>query len=55
MIIWRPSANKDRFFYSLVNDLEQGEEDDEIEEKFFGKSILNFVYCAFICFFYVHV
>ena len=39
MIIWRPSANQNRFAYSLVNDLEQDEEEeDEIENKNFGKN-----------------
>jgi hypothetical protein len=36
MIIWRPSANNNRFAYSLVNDLDQdADEEEEIENKNF--------------------
>jgi type VI protein secretion system component VasK len=36
MIIWRPSANRNRFAYSLVNDLDQ--EDEEEEERMENKN-----------------
>ena len=40
MIIWRPSANRNRFAYSLVNDLDQEEEEgDGMENKNFGGQI----------------
>ena len=40
MIIWRPSANKNRFAYSLVNDLDQDDEEDEgMENKNFGENL----------------
>ncbi|CAI8015357.1 Transmembrane protein 87B [Geodia barretti] len=29
MVIWRPSANRNRFAYSLVHDLDQGDEEEE--------------------------
>ena len=39
MIIWRPSANRNRFAYSLVNDLDQEEEVQEsMENKNFGEN-----------------
>ena len=39
MIIWRPSANRNRFAYSLVNDLDQEEEEQEsMENKNFGEN-----------------
>ena len=48
MIIWRPSANNNRFAYSLVNDLDQdADEEEDIENKNFGGVL--FVVCL-LCF-----
>ena len=52
MIIWRPSANSNRFAYSLVNDLEQEDDDEEeeIENKNFGEGVVCLLHCLFTCF-----
>ena len=41
MIIWRPSANRNRFAYSLVNDLDRAEEEEDegMENKNFGEGL----------------
>ena len=41
MVIWRPSANRNRFAYSLVNDLDQEDEEEEerMENKNFGENL----------------
>ena len=43
MIIWRPSANRNRFAYSLVNDLDQDDdiEEVEMENKNFGENLIR--------------
>ena len=44
MIIWRPSANNNRFAYSLVNDLDQ-DADEEEENKNVGRDVVwSFVF-----------